>query len=359
MLTPAQSRRSLFTPDRLVLSLLVAEALLWLSNWPDWPAWHKGYAVLTCGAIVGLGMILMLGWFLVAVVFRRRFQFGIRSLLVMAVAVAITSSWFGAEMRQAKEQRKKVETFNRLTGDANYDWQVDRHGNRLPNAQPSQPAWLRDLLGDDFFAEVVSVHATYRGDAEVVQLKAWKHLRILSLTKTDLTDTGLACIAGLSQLQNLCFSSKRVTDAGLAHIPRLTKLETLCFANTEVTDGGLAHIARLNRLQTLFFSGPNVTDAGLANIAGLTQLHDLSVYDAKVTDAGLAHIARLPKLQILWLYNTQVTDVGVAKLQKSLPNCEIHWQPPRPPVVGGSGTMPTDQSSNSQPAGNPLTQQLP
>ena len=51
MLTPAQSRRSLFTPDRLVLSLLVAEALLWLSNWPDWPAWHKGYAVLACVAM--------------------------------------------------------------------------------------------------------------------------------------------------------------------------------------------------------------------------------------------------------------------------------------------------------------------
>jgi hypothetical protein len=42
------------TPDRLILSLLLAEVLLFLSNWLAWPAWHKGYAVLTCVAMVGV-----------------------------------------------------------------------------------------------------------------------------------------------------------------------------------------------------------------------------------------------------------------------------------------------------------------
>ena len=36
----APNRRSLGpTPDRLILSLPVAEALLWLSDRPGWPAW--------------------------------------------------------------------------------------------------------------------------------------------------------------------------------------------------------------------------------------------------------------------------------------------------------------------------------
>lgn len=49
------TRRPLLTPDRcvLLLLLLVVEALLFLSNWLGWPAWHKGYAVLTCVAVVG------------------------------------------------------------------------------------------------------------------------------------------------------------------------------------------------------------------------------------------------------------------------------------------------------------------
>jgi hypothetical protein len=49
-----QTRRLRLTPDRCVLLLLLVEALLFLSNWLAWPAWHKGYAVLACVAMVGL-----------------------------------------------------------------------------------------------------------------------------------------------------------------------------------------------------------------------------------------------------------------------------------------------------------------
>ena len=55
MPTPAHLYRRWYrlTPDRLVLLLLVVEALLWLSDRLGWPAWHKGYAVLTAVAVVG------------------------------------------------------------------------------------------------------------------------------------------------------------------------------------------------------------------------------------------------------------------------------------------------------------------
>ena len=42
----AKPRWYCLTPDRYVLLLLVVEALLFVSNWLAWPAWHKGYAVL-------------------------------------------------------------------------------------------------------------------------------------------------------------------------------------------------------------------------------------------------------------------------------------------------------------------------
>ena len=92
------------TPDRVVPLLLVVESLLWLSNWLGWPAWHKGYAVLVAVAGVGVVMLAMLLWFVVALVFRLRFQFSVRCLLAVVVAVALPFSWLAVEMKKAKKQ---------------------------------------------------------------------------------------------------------------------------------------------------------------------------------------------------------------------------------------------------------------
>ena len=101
--------------------LLLAEVLLWLSNWLGWPAWHKGYAVLVGVAIVGAAMVLLGLWWAVALIVRWRFQFGIRTLLVLVVAVAVPCSWLEAEMKQASGQATAVATirnfhFFRVTG---------------------------------------------------------------------------------------------------------------------------------------------------------------------------------------------------------------------------------------------------
>ena len=98
------------------------ECLLWLSNWLGWPAWHKGYAVLTCVAVGGVVMLVMLGWFVVALVFRGRFQFSIRSLLALVVVVALPCSWMAVEMKAAREQKAVVEAIRRADGDIVYDW---------------------------------------------------------------------------------------------------------------------------------------------------------------------------------------------------------------------------------------------
>jgi hypothetical protein len=78
--TDAQLRWFRLTPGRFVPALLLIESLLWLTDRFGW--WHKGYAVLTAVAAVGVAMLLLLVWFAVAVIVRRRFQFSIKSLLV-------------------------------------------------------------------------------------------------------------------------------------------------------------------------------------------------------------------------------------------------------------------------------------
>ncbi len=104
------------TPDRLVLLLVVIEGLLWLSDRLGSPGWHKGYAALKAVASVGVAMLLMLLWFAVSLIFRWRFQFSIRSLLVLVVVVAIPCSWMAAEKKKAMEQKAIVAAIRAAAG---------------------------------------------------------------------------------------------------------------------------------------------------------------------------------------------------------------------------------------------------
>jgi len=76
------------------MGLLAVEGLLLLSERFRWFAFNerKGWTVLIAVAAVGLAGLCTLLWFAVALLLRRPFQFSIRSLLVLTVAVAIPCS---------------------------------------------------------------------------------------------------------------------------------------------------------------------------------------------------------------------------------------------------------------------------
>ncbi len=207
------------TPDRCVIGLLVVECLLWLSERFQWLTWHKGYAVLSAVAVVGVAMLVMLFWFAVSLLFRWRFQFSIRALLVLVVAVAVSCSWLAVEIRAAKKQWAAVAAIELLGASVDYDWQVDVNGKALRNAQPPKPEWLRDLPGDDFFSHVQAAHH-----------HPW------------FTDVGLEHLEGLTQLQQLYLYGTQVTDAGLKHLKGLTQLQQLYLYGTKVTDEGVKNL---------------------------------------------------------------------------------------------------------------------
>ncbi|MGA2034722.1 MAG: hypothetical protein ABSG68_20940 [Thermoguttaceae bacterium] len=84
--------------------LLVVEGLLWLSERFQWFAFnaHKGWTVLIALDSVGVAVLFMLFWFVACLIFRWRFQFSTRSLLVLTVAVALPCSWLGVERRNGR-----------------------------------------------------------------------------------------------------------------------------------------------------------------------------------------------------------------------------------------------------------------
>ena len=281
MVDPTPTRRRFSpTPSWVVFGLLVVEGLLWLSGRYRWFWFNekKGWTVLIAVAAVGAAMLVMLLWFIAALVFRWRFQFSIRSLLVLTVAVAVPCSWLAVKMQQAKRQREVVAAIEKLGGSVKYDWQVDANGEYLPNAQLPGPACLRPVLGEDFFCRVEFV----------------------------------------------CFDNTQDTDAGLENLKGLGQLKGLWLGGTNVTDAGLENLKGLGQLTNLRIGGTNVTDAGLENLKGLGQLKWLWLVDNKVTDAGLEHLKGLGQLKWLWLNDAQITNAGVKKLQQALPNCTIY-----------------------------------
>ena len=86
-------------------------------------------------------------------------------------------------------------------------------------------------------------------------------------------------------------NSPKPTDADVAQLNGLNCLERLYVGGDLITDGRW-HTSAMPRLQKLSLGAQRITDAGLAKIAGMTQLRDLYVIDAKTTDAGVAQIQR-------------------------------------------------------------------
>jgi hypothetical protein len=247
-------------------ALLIAEGLLWLSERFGWLPWHKGYAVLTAVAAVGVVLVGMLLRFAVALLFRRRFQFTIRSLLVLVVVVAMPCSWLGVEMKKAKTQEKYAESIMEV-------------GAGIGLANTSVPVWLRRVFGEYFFVRVDSVQFAIGG---------------------------------------------KVHSGDLSRVQGLNTLEDIWLSYTTVTDGELAELQELPCLRTLSLGYTGITDAGLRNLEGLGGVRELDLRDTKITDAGLEHLHRLPRLQRLNVQGTNVTAEGAKKLQQALPNCKIY-----------------------------------
>ncbi len=275
----ARSRWFRLTPDQFIAGLLVLICVLWLSERFQWFGLnqHKGWTVLIAVAAVGVAALVMPLWWVASLMFRWRFQLGIRSLLTFCLACSTAVSWLAVEGRQARRQAEVVEWIQKYGGWGHYDWAVDANGHEIPNPTPPGSSWLRRILGDDFFSAVVQ----------------------LEFDDPNITDAGLEHLKGVTQLRVLILTDTGVTDAGLEYLKCVTQLRVLGLCGTKITDAGLEHVKELSQLQLLLLAGTKITDAGLEHLKGLTQLR--------------------------WLYlgGSETTMAGIERLQHSLPNCKI------------------------------------
>lgn len=76
------------TPGRFILGLLLVEGFLLLSEQFQWFAFNerKGMTLLIATAVFGVALLFLVIWFVAALFSQRRFQYGIRSILVLTVS---------------------------------------------------------------------------------------------------------------------------------------------------------------------------------------------------------------------------------------------------------------------------------
>ncbi len=137
-------------------------------------------------------------------------------------------------------------------------------------------------------------------------VQTYPDLDAIILTRTKVTDAGLASLTRWKNLQTLVLNRVRLTDNGLAKLATLTKLRELHLSNCRISDAGIAHLRSLGNLRELYLAGTQVTDAGLASLASMTELEKLDLSRTAITEAGLRHLEKLPKLRIVHLDETAI-----------------------------------------------------
>jgi hypothetical protein len=145
---------------------------------------------------------------------RRWFQYSLRSFLVLLTLVAV---WLGIIAHRAHEQREAVKAIEAVGVVVIYDWQIELLSSTKPSAPqpaPHGPAWLRRLIGDDYFqhAQLASFSGPDSGQPsprEADILKSIPHLkRLYGLNEIVVSDKTSA--ATLDQLK-AAFPNRKIS----------------------------------------------------------------------------------------------------------------------------------------------------
>lgn len=273
---------------------------------------------------------------------RRRFQFGLRTLLIAVLVLSLPLGWLGHRLQRARSQKNALARLQAIGGTYFYDWEPE-FVVAGDECGPPQPWWLIKLVGCDFFWDVtkiktykneivdedltilrefpktesLSLHSCQIGDEGILHLANLCDLRTLYLTNTHITDDGLEVLGNMVRLTELDLAGTSITGNGCTHLSEIATLSYLNLAISDVNDNGMKHIKDLRHLESLSLIDTRISDQGLECLRGHGHLTLLSIDRCEmVTDAGLAHVAEISGLQELGLSSTSITDDGLRHISQ-------------------------------------------
>lgn len=247
---------------------------------------------------------------------RRRFQFSLRSLLIFTIICGVAAGRLGKRIEQKRHEHEVVNEVLKSGGSIAYDFL---------SGEPSGPEWLRSILGQNFFNEVVELKLSGYDvtDETCGQIKKLSHLENVRLSDSSISDIGLANLDGLAHLRQLELVRLKVTARCVESLKKLADLQILNLEGSHLSQVALANLRKLSQLSELQMDRVLLFDDGLASVRQLKQLTALSLQDTQLTDASLVKLQVMTQLRSLDLTANRVSDAGVADLQRALPRCKI------------------------------------
>ena len=149
----------------------------------------------------------------------------------------------------------------------------------------------------------------------------------LELNFTNISDEGMARVKRYKQLHGLGLSFSRVGDAGLEHLRGLKELRTLNVSRQPITAKGVAALKDLPGLDWVNLSATPLDDAAMQQVAELRQVRLLVVRDMNITDGGLKRLHAATQFEEIILGGLKITETGVAALRAALPRCTVKFEP--------------------------------
>lgn len=304
---------------------------------------------------------------------QRAIRFGLRSLLVLVLLLAIPCAWLAQRIRHGGQVNDAVTELEPHGGLLRYDYEFDKTGQVIRGgASPPGPSWIRRVFGENILANeyqllfagsIVAtddlVHLTETAtdrqwnagstlrDEHLTVLEKLPRLKILNFGGNNLTDGCLPHLRKLKSLHTLKIGSTGITDAGLDHVSRLSSVKVLCLNDTRVTDSGIAKVAAMPGLRILNLAMTDITDKVVNPLATMTSLEGISLHGTAVSDNAITTISEMPNVNSLVLRETAVTDncvdllkemeqlnyldvrgtriskEGISMLKQNLPKCRI------------------------------------
>jgi len=228
---------------------------------------------------------------------RHRWQFTIRSLLVVMLGTAIVLgllTYRTRSQRLASEVRKIGGTFC-----------VEEYG----------PDVLRRWLGRRFgevtigpFDRLSAIELGLCGGA-------------LSPPPAAVTDEWLENLAGQEGLCELGLSMTDVTDEGITRLRGLQDLRVLRAEQLRITDRSLEHLATFVQLEELWVGATVISSQGIRHLRRLPQLRLLVLRLTEIDDSSIPYLEEMNSLEYLDVRRTKVTREGRQRLERSLPRC--------------------------------------
>lgn len=142
-------------------------------------------------------------------------------------------------------------------------------------------------------------------------------------------ELGITLLPVAQNDQSLTFNCVNVADKfGDAELGKLApvadRLVDLNLSRSKVTDAGLATVAGMKNLKRLNLANTAVTDAGIDHLAGLAALEYLNLVGTKATDAALPKLEKSASLKKLYVWQTGVTKPAAEALHQKLPAIAIN-----------------------------------